>query len=428
MKVQHLLLVCTLSLMLLVGLFAVLWVSAAFPEGGAALVTDTIPFAVASPFGTPNGAVNVPVEGETENCTGTITDGMNPCSLALQTPRTSLLNAIYPADGSSLPSIDLNTHNVAEGEVVTIITSDEPDPSFTWQPFTVTFAVTSPFGIPRGYVVVEVSDSDETCSSELTGNVGSCNLVLTKSGTYTLTASYLSDESFMGGIDTEPHRVDNFKEYLPFVGKSSLSSLVDVVETYYRIYDGYPTTWVIYGYVENRISNPIYGVAVGIDITIYPYCDPPYDCDPIDDTDLVDTAFYATLPGQINPFAWDYTLGKAYLVVTDVRVANVDQHNQSGFYYKPLTIVQWGCEDSTVSGTVRNDDDQVLLGGRVVVFAEKHYWKKTNISKTALQPGEEADFSLSYPCESEGLIVLGQGKVDLDNVSENSNGEEKISR
>jgi CSLREA domain-containing protein len=89
----------------------------------------------------------------------------------------------------------------------TTIDSDEPDPSQVNQPFTVTFSVTSTYEVPTGIVSVIVSDSPESCYDVLTEGSSSCQLTITNTGTYTLTANYKGNATYSPSSDNEFHLV-----------------------------------------------------------------------------------------------------------------------------------------------------------------------------------------------------------------------------
>jgi hypothetical protein len=104
---------------------------------------------------------------------------------------------------------------------VTAITGDDPDPSRAGELFTVTFEVTSTFGIPTGVVTVTVSDSPATCSATLAEGLGSCSLILDTPGNYNLTASYGGAVNYVSSSDNDLHIVVNASIwlYLPLVVK-----------------------------------------------------------------------------------------------------------------------------------------------------------------------------------------------------------------
>jgi CSLREA domain-containing protein len=89
----------------------------------------------------------------------------------------------------------------------TTINTDEPDPSQVNQPFTVTFSVTSTFEVPTGVVSVTVSDTPDNCNDTIIDGSGSCQLTITDTGTYTLTAYYNGNATYSPSIDSEVHIV-----------------------------------------------------------------------------------------------------------------------------------------------------------------------------------------------------------------------------
>jgi CSLREA domain-containing protein len=173
---------------------------------------------------------------------------------------------------------------------------------------------------------------------------------------------------------------------------------------------GYPTTWWVYGYANNPISKTVYSVTIGIDVTYYPYCD-PNPCDPYETTEVVKTAFPATLPGQPNPFSWSLLLGKASATVGQVRIILADI-NGGGPEYYPLTVLNWHREDHAVAGRVRNDGEKDLENARVVVFSNDCGWREAALANTSLQSGQESDFNLDYfYCLGDDVNVIGQGRI-----------------
>lgn len=93
----------------------------------------------------------------------------------------------------------------------TTITSDEPDPTYGNQPFTVTTTVSSTvssiFGTPTGTVTVTVSDSDATCGGGLVAGTSSCQLLITSPGTYDLQAFYAAESPYSSSTASEQHIV-----------------------------------------------------------------------------------------------------------------------------------------------------------------------------------------------------------------------------
>lgn len=174
-------------------------------------------FNVSSSYGNPSGWVTVTVSGSSETCSDELVDGSGSCQITLNSPGEYTLSADYTGGDGFLPSSDSETHAVTKIDTNTHITDDSPDPSKVGQPFTVIFSVSSFYSVPSGIVTISVSDSSETCSDELVGEFGSCQITLSTPGTYTLTASYAGDEDFIPSLDTESHTVDQVNIFLPVV-------------------------------------------------------------------------------------------------------------------------------------------------------------------------------------------------------------------
>ncbi len=97
--------------------------------------------------------------------------------------------------------------NLVAAPTVTTITADTPDPSRTGDPVTVGFSVTSLTGTPSGSVQI-TDGSSATCTGTLSGGQGSCAIVLTVTGSRTLTARYAGANGFGASSDTESHSVE----------------------------------------------------------------------------------------------------------------------------------------------------------------------------------------------------------------------------
>jgi CSLREA domain-containing protein len=119
-------------------------------------------------------------------------------------------------DGNGEATCDIGSFESRQ-PTMTTITSDQPDPSRVGAPFTTTFSVTTTFGLPTGMVIVDGGKG--TCSGELFEGNGSCQMTLTGSGTYTLTATYSGDGVYEISHATEIHVVTASKMYLPLINK-----------------------------------------------------------------------------------------------------------------------------------------------------------------------------------------------------------------
>jgi hypothetical protein len=199
--------------------------------------------------------------------------------------------------------------------------------------------------------------------------------------------------------------------YLPFVARSWTAAELVVTANDSDI--GYPSYYWIYGYVRSPIDQPLYSVAVDIDVTTTSYWPP--DEPPSTGTGAirVSPALSATLPGQVNPFSYVLTLGKASASIGEARAAAGTAIEPEGESYHPLTIVDWSHADATLSGIVRNDSGRTLRKARVVVAElAKCSWREAELATTTLQPGQETTFQRTFFyefCLGDDLTIVGQG-------------------
>jgi len=180
----------------------------------------TVDFSVAASYGLPDGSVNITVSESSEACSDGLVDGSGSCQITLDSPGEYTLTATYLGSDDYLPSSINENHIVNKIDTNTNITDDSPDPSKVGQPFTVIFSVSSPYSVPSGIVTISVSDSSETCSDELVGEFGSCQITLNAPGAYTLTASYDGDDEFLPSLDTESHTVGQVNIFMPMVNNN----------------------------------------------------------------------------------------------------------------------------------------------------------------------------------------------------------------
>lgn len=104
------------------------------------------------------------------------------------------------------PTIEFSLTNLGYSTTTKIL-EDAPDPSDTRQAFHVFVDVSSSQGNPGGLVMVTVSDRSEQCSIELSEGRGVCALTIPYPGEYSLTATYLGDDTHQSSSDTEIHAV-----------------------------------------------------------------------------------------------------------------------------------------------------------------------------------------------------------------------------
>lgn len=190
-------------------------ISADNPDPSQINQAFTVSYTVTATGEIPTGVVTVTVDNRPETCNGPLTAGSGSCQLALDSLGTYTLTATYGGNHILLGSSDTETHTVVKADTNITITADDPDPSVLGQPITVTFTVTSPFGVPGGSVLVTATNSPESCLGGLTNGSGNCPITLNAIGTYTLTATYSGDANFNPSSDSEPHVVEPKKVFLP---------------------------------------------------------------------------------------------------------------------------------------------------------------------------------------------------------------------
>jgi PKD repeat protein len=182
------------------------------PDPSGVGSTVTVSFRVTSEGPTPTGSVTV--SDGSQSCSATLSNGTGSCPLALSTVGVRTLTASYAGLPGLLGSSDTEPHTVTAAPppppagTTTTITSDSPDPSVAGSTITVSFQVTSGGGTPTGSVTVSVSGGGPSCTDDLSGGSGSCQLTLNVVGDRTLTATYSGAGGFAASSDTEAHRVN----------------------------------------------------------------------------------------------------------------------------------------------------------------------------------------------------------------------------
>lgn len=208
--------------------------------------------------------------------------------------------------------------------------------------------------------------------------------------------------------------------FLPIVFKPPL---VEQVVTSEGDSIGYPGYVWLNGYVHSLVTKPVFSVSIEVKYLVYPYCDPPEPCDPFEATDIVHPAFPAILPGQLNPYVWDYMYSKDSVSVVQAKVHSASLQNDTGKTFYSLTVLNWERKNNTVAGKVRNNSGKNLGEARVVVFPEfcnldEYFssnfcqYREATLAKTGLQAGQETDFSVdNFYYAGDDLIVVGQGST-----------------
>lgn len=206
--------------------------------------------------------------------------------------------------------------------------------------------------------------------------------------------------------------------YFPLVQKSPPQIEIVVTDIYNS---AFTANNHIYGYISSLIPDPYYSVILAIKETYYPYCDDGEPCDPIVLEVPISPALPATLPNQINPFSDKELCYKACVDYhSSVRVISGSLTEPSGDIYYPLTVVKWKytAEDEykgILSGTIRNDNHQVLHKLRLVVAElEKCAWEEAEIADTKINPNRQTTFQLEFweYCLDDNLVIVGQGAAE----------------
>jgi len=196
--------------------------------------------------------------------------------------------------------------------------------------------------------------------------------------------------------------------YLPLVFKADEPPIVEIVGlNYWESFGYYPTYYKVYGYVNNLTDDPVYSVELEVDYTICSEFDPCYS-----GTYTISTVLPATLPGQLNPFSHESTLGHASIHYGEVRIKSFSL-NGNGVSYAPLTVVNWEYANSILSGTIRNDTEHTLTDLALVITKLDYPCGFTSIEPdvSTLGAGQQATFSkgISEYCMSDTPAIFGQG-------------------
>jgi hypothetical protein len=181
----------------------------------------TVGIMVTSALDVPTGIVTVTTNSNNSDCSIQLMNGMGSCEIGYTEPGTYSIIANYGGDDFHSSSSDSKDHEVIKAETATSIISHDPDPSLDGQPVSITFEVTSTYGLPTGSVTVTVSNGELSCSDDLVEGVGSCAITLESQGTYTVTATYSGDLYFSPSVDAASHLVVDFlRMFIPIVLRS----------------------------------------------------------------------------------------------------------------------------------------------------------------------------------------------------------------
>ena len=94
---------------------------------------------------------------------------------------------------------------------LTTITAADPNPSAPYASVlvTVTVAPVAPGVVtPTGYVAITTSGGPSVCTISLAGGTGSCSVLFTTAGTFTINATYGGNGTYLPSVDNEEHTVN----------------------------------------------------------------------------------------------------------------------------------------------------------------------------------------------------------------------------
>ena len=181
----------------------------------------TVGVIVTSVFEIPTGIVNVTTNANNSECSIQLVNGMGSCEIGYAEPGAYLVTASYGGDEFHTSSSDSKSHDVIKAETTTSLLSHVPNPSLEGQPISITFEVTSTYGIPTGTVIVAVSNSMQSCNDDLVDGMGSCMITLESQGAYTITAAYSGNTYFSPSQAVVSHQVADFlKQFIPLILRS----------------------------------------------------------------------------------------------------------------------------------------------------------------------------------------------------------------
>jgi hypothetical protein len=163
----------------------------------------TVSVTVSGSGTTPTGTMAI--AGADINCTISLSGGSGSCNVVFNTTGAKTLTATYSGDVNYAGSSDTESHTVSQGPSMTTITADLPDPSAAGGTVPVSATVSGAGATPTG--TVTITGADAPCTITLIGGSGSCNVVFSATGTFTLTATYSGDVNYTGSSDTESHTV-----------------------------------------------------------------------------------------------------------------------------------------------------------------------------------------------------------------------------
>ncbi len=147
----------------------------------------------------------VSISGADTNCTITLINGTGNCNVVFTTAGSKSITATYSGDSTHNPSSTSTGHSVNLPITTITITSHTPNPSDPGKTVSVAVSVTGGSTTATGFVTL--TGGDTPCTITLASGIGSCNIVMSSSGTKTLSAAYNGDSQHAPVNTTTTHTV-----------------------------------------------------------------------------------------------------------------------------------------------------------------------------------------------------------------------------
>jgi hypothetical protein len=199
-------------------------------------------------------------------------------------------------------------------------------------------------------------------------------------------------QAVFGDVAAQRTSTDNHSTYLPLVLQAAPVEVVIVKETHSRA-----NTYHVIGELVNLTSSPVYSVTLEIRV---------YDVeDRLLGTSTGPPLFFATVPGQRNPFEGGVNVSYWQVARSEIRVVGWSlSHNPP---YAPVTIASAEPRTSNgylyVSGELRNDTEYVLEDVRVAVWSPSQYFAlASHPAADSLAPGATVPYEVAVFMYSTG--------------------------
>lgn len=314
----------------------------------------------------------------------------------------------YDGDGDSEARCDIGAYEIVPPgnprSTQTDITSITPKPSLINQWLTINYQVSSAFGVPTGTVTVTIEGHDTSCSGSLSDGLGSCPLMISEHGTYTLTAAYGGKGDYLPSTGNRVHLINTYAAFLPLISQEYPIPL-EVVWSGIR-----PDQYGIYemiGQVRNVSGSPLYEVTLTAVL---------YDqVGGIVGVTGGTTALPMILPNENMPFEFEigYQAPNSYLLTPHWL------YDTYPLDYHPVSVISQetsgACPNLIIHGEIRNDQLVELTGINVIVEpgGAGDFYAVATLGQNALLPGETTTYTqtqnhVAPPCPAV-FTIRGQG-------------------